>query len=355
MIERLRPWFPWLKALFSLAILVGVGALFWRAIDNDDLRRADPSRPPWQVLATQLTEARPTDLVLAGLAYLAGLGCCAAFWLSLLRRLGGHLDFWPGLRAYTISHLGKYPPGKGWALVLRVALSAQAGTRPGLAALSGAYETLTMMASGAIVAAVLLTLRPSDDPHHLWWALALFVVAGMPILPGVFNRIVYHLSRRFVRGDTLPSIGIGTLGAGLALTSSCWIFFGVSLIAVLRSLEPQPGPIDLSLCLNCIAIVAVSYVAGFVSSTPGGLGVRELLMQTFLAPRLGDLRAVVAVILLRLLWTAAELIAAAAIYWAPHRNRAAQPDRAAVTDPLPDPAATALYPELTSSTNQPPP
>jgi glycosyltransferase 2 family protein len=348
MIERLRPWFPWLKAIFTVAVLAGVAVLFWRAINTEELHSADPSRPAWQVLRDEVAGVRPVDLAIAGVLYLLGLTCCAAFWMGLLRRLGGRLDLWPGVRAYTMSQLGKYVPGKGWPLLIRVTLAMQAGVRPGLAALSGAYEILTMMAAGAFLAAVLFAVLPGD-PTHLWWALALFVLAVVPILPGVFNRLVRRLTRRFARGETLPSLGLGTLGAGLALTSCCWVLFGISLAAVLRAFEPDPGLVDPGLCLRCIAIVAVSYVAGFVASTPGGLGVREFLMQQFLAPALGPLRAIVAVILVRLLWTAAEVIAAGVLFWVPHRNRLACPTRAALVAPAP------CVPDLVPSPMQPPP
>ncbi len=287
---------------------------------------------------------------LAGGLYLLGLSCCAAFWLGLLRRLGGRLDFWPGVRAYTMSQLGKYVPGKGWPLLIRVMLTAQAGVRPGLAALSGAYEILTMMAAGAFLAAILFAVLPGD-PSQRWQALALFLLALVPILPGVFNRLVGRLTRRFAPAETLPALGVRTLLAGLALTSCCWVLLGASLAAVLRALDPDPGLVDLGLCLSCIAIVAVSYVAGFVASTPGGLGVREVLMQHFLAPLpgIGNLRAVVAVILLRLLWTAAEVVAAGVLYWAPHRSRTITP----LPEPLLAPPVRVL--DLTPSTMQPPP
>jgi uncharacterized membrane protein YbhN (UPF0104 family) len=74
--------------------------------------------------------------------------------------------------------------------------------------------------------------------------------------------------------------------------------------------------IDLDLWMRCTSYVAVSWVAGFIATTPGGLGVRDLLLQQMLAGELGPL-AVVVVVVLRLLWTAAELVAAGLIYWVP--------------------------------------
>jgi glycosyltransferase 2 family protein len=60
-----------------------------------------------------------------------------------------------------------------------------------------------------------------------------------------------------------------------------------------------------------IAAVALATISGFVVAVvPGGLGVREGVMMSLLAPALGRDRAVVAAVLLRLVWVVAELAAA---------------------------------------------
>ena len=57
-----------------------------------------------------------------------------------------------------------------------------------------------------------------------------------------------------------------------------------------------------------IASVALATVAGFVVAVlPGGLGVREGVLMSALAPALGSDRAVVAALVLRLVWVVAEL------------------------------------------------
>ena len=89
------------------------------------------------------------------------------------------------------------------------------------------------------------------------------------------------------------------------------------------SVQAAPAPWSVYECLDCTAIAALSYVAGFVAQTPGGLGVRELILQQFLVPRLGgEAPAVVAVLLLRLLWTTGELVAAGVLFWLPVKKAA---------------------------------
>jgi len=80
---------------------------------------------------------------------------------------------------------------------------------------------------------------------------------------------------------------------------------------------------------RCTAYVALAYAAGFlVLAAPGGLGVRDFLLQHFLAEDLGRALgaeeaagvAVVAALLMRLLWTVMDVAAAALCYWLPSQG-----------------------------------
>jgi uncharacterized membrane protein YbhN (UPF0104 family) len=336
MLERLRPWWPLCKALLAVAIVVGVGLLFARILRSEELQQSDATRTPGRILWDQVRAARPEDLVLAGALYLLGLMFSGVFWHRLLQRVDDPLPLAVSLRTYYISHLGKYAPlGKGWALLLRTSLATAAGVRPGVAALTATYETLTTMACGALLAAVLVTWQAGGDENMIWRALGLLALAGIPILPGVFNRVIARLAARFSAGEALPlpRLGASTLLGGIAFTGCTWALLGASLACVLRALRPE-ADWDAGEWLRCIAFVAVSYVAGFVASTPGGLGVREFFLQQFLAPYLGG-QAVVAAVLLRVLWTVAELLAAGCCWWLPARRTALESPAAPAPEPSP--------------------
>ncbi len=313
--EQRHRWSVWLKPLLVLILLVGVGYFFYRILTSEALQATDPSRSPGQILWDMVISARPADLAASGLLYLLGLACPALFWLLLLHRAREPLPLGTGLRAYYLSHLGKYMPlGKGFALVVRVALASSAGVPAGTAAVTAAYETLTMMAAGALLAAVVLVWQAEQSQGRLWQALGLLALAGIPLLPGVFNRLVQPLAGRFLSSKTSwPRPGTGDLLLGLGLMTVCWTLFGASLAAVLQALQPERWSISPAEVCRCTAYVAVSYVAGFVAATPGGLGVRELLLHEMLTPQLGP-RSVVVVLLLRVLWTVAELGMAGLLY-----------------------------------------
>jgi hypothetical protein len=213
-------------------------------------------------------------------------------------------------------------PGKAVSVFMRVAYARANGVRTGVAAITATYETLTTIAAGALIAAVLFPFVEVESSAMGWKALGLLAVAGIPILPGVFNRIAERLARPFIPKDALPlpRLKMTSLLGGLLQAGIGWLCLSASFIALLRGLGHDELP-----WLECVAYVSLSYVAGFLAlPAPGGLGVREAILQQLLArrfaPSLGDASAesfgVVVVLLLRLIWTVTELALAAMSQWA---------------------------------------
>ncbi len=125
-------------------------------------------------------------------------------------------------------------------------------------------------------------------------------------------------------------ISVIVLGEGLVMASVGWMLLGASLWAVLQAVldvPDEPRLMTLAEWGQLSAILSLAYVAGFiVVFMPSGLGVREFFLRVFLLPELsrqwtGEKNAVVvaiwAVLLLRLVWTAAELVTTAIVYWFP--------------------------------------
>jgi hypothetical protein len=117
MSSRWKSWWPVLKTLLAAAILVAVGWQFVRILQDPSLQAADPRhRPTLEIFRDTLLEARPFWLVASAVAYLVGLFFFLAFWVLLLRTLGQRARPTAAIRAYFVGHLGKYVPGKAWAL-----------------------------------------------------------------------------------------------------------------------------------------------------------------------------------------------------------------------------------------------
>jgi uncharacterized membrane protein YbhN (UPF0104 family) len=232
------------------------------------------------------------------------------------------------LRAYYIGHLGKYVPGKAVALLMRASLVAGPDVRLGVAVITSFYEVLTTMAAGALLAAVLFLWQPPAIAQDMWHpaltGLMLLVVCGVPLLPGVFNLLVRRLAARFERVESfrLPPLRLGTLVGGLLLTGCGWLLMGLALWALLQGVLPEPAHLTPESWASYVATIGLGYVAGFVILVvPGGVGVREFLLQALLSP-MGPRAVVTAtVLLLRLVWTAAELIVACALFFFPAPRR----------------------------------
>jgi uncharacterized membrane protein YbhN (UPF0104 family) len=352
---RRRPWWRILKAVLTLAILAAVGWQFVRILDAPELRGTDSERGPAQVVWDQVRSARPGWLVASGALYLLGLGFPALYWARLQRHLGQLL---PGplavCRAYYVSHLGKYLPGKAWALVLRATLIARPGVRLGVAGMASFYEVLTTMTGGALFAAVLFLFLVPDSGVAIHWSTleslfalrlddssvldrrllvtAAFLVAlpvGVPIVPPIFNRLVHRISLPFRReGADPPRIRFAHLAEGLVLSCGTWLLLGASMMALFQAVLPAPPEWSLASWGRHTALFAVGYVSSFlIFFVPGSAGVREYSLTLFLVPEivsltdLGGVEAraavVVAVVILRVIWTLAELLISAALYWLP--------------------------------------
>ena len=116
----------------------------------------------------QLWAIRPGWLLVSALLYLVGILPEGLFWHRALRSLGQDVPLGRTLRAYYIGHLGKYVPGKAMVVVMRTGLVCGPGVDASIAAASVFLETLTMMAAGAFLGAVLLI---AHDPWQslLFW------------------------------------------------------------------------------------------------------------------------------------------------------------------------------------------
>jgi uncharacterized membrane protein YbhN (UPF0104 family) len=275
----------------------------------------------------------PGWLIGSGLLYLAGLSAYGRFYERVLRSSPTPVRLIPTLRAYLVSHLAKYVPGKAMVVVVRAGMVVPFGARASTAAIATFYETLVMMASGGLIAAA--GFAAARGTHRVGLTLPLWGQVELPlyrlaavcglgsglaflilVVPPVFGRLAGLVSLPIpgVGPEAMPRVTGRLLGEGLLWSWGGWVFLGLSQLAVLRAFDPTTIGVSMAVSLApaVIASVALATVAGFmVAVLPGGLGVREGVLMSTLAPAVGSDRAVIASLLLRLVWVAAELVAAA--------------------------------------------
>jgi hypothetical protein len=226
------------------------------------------------------------------------------------------------MRAYYVGHLGKYVPGKAFVLIMRTGMVQGARVKTSVAALVTIYETITYIAAGALLAALLLlTEYWFGSPVYgaeafVGLALLLVPIAVGPTIPWVFNPLMRRLAAPFLKAGTVPfpRFRYGMLLAGILWSLGSWVFMGISLWATLRAL--QPGlPFEVQDVIRCTAYLCVATVFGFFTPLPGGLGIREVVLMALLYGSVH--RPVIALgapVLLRLTWIVTELAAAGVLY-----------------------------------------
>lgn len=318
--SKLRRAWPIVKSLLWLLLLYVIGRQFARDLQRPELSQR-PLHGGW--------------LLLSGLLYVGGQGLSALYWRRLLGHLGVHPPLGAALRAYYIGQLGKYLPGKAWALFLRTSLVHSHGVSVGLAVLTAFYEVLTTMAAGVLVAAVLFAALGTGGGtigaiEVVLLSLLLLGAFLVPLHPALFNRLALRLTGGTpFPPDQLPHtppaqlrpIRFVYLLEGLAFTAAGWLLLGASFAAALRGIVGADWPLFDVRTARLPAIMGLSYVIGFVVViAPGGLGVREVMLTLLLTPELLDVpgrgsegaraTVVLIVLVLRLVWTAAELITA---------------------------------------------
>lgn len=259
----------------------------------------------------------PTWIAFGGLFYLAGLAAFGVFFGKVMIASQSPISRYSAIRAYLISHLGKYVPGKAMVVITRVGLSTPYGARPATAALATFYETLVMMTGGSLIAAAGFALGGTARPLPtlpILLSLLLAVAFLITVEPRAFPWITRMVTSPFpsIGTEAMPKLSHRLLVEGLLWSFLGWTLLGFSMIAVAKGVAPEG--VETRFWPLVIASVALATVAGFVVALlPAGFGVREGVLISTLAPAIGNDSSVVAALALRLTWVLAEAAAAAVL------------------------------------------
>ena len=304
----------WLIFAAKVAIFGIVAYFIWQAI-VEAKRQIDQE-------GFSLTRVNPWWLAVAGLAFMAAQLPMIWFWHRTMWHLGQRPTFWETLRAYYIGSLGKYVPGKAMVVVLRTGLVRSERTDTTVAALCVFIETLTMMAVGGFLGGVLVLVSgaaPLGSGSLIYpLAVGLMLATGVPTIPPVFRFVVKMLRVSKANADVdelLKRLDYKLMAQGWLANCLAWPVMGLSLWCALKAMpgteEALGNPLSQLPLLT--AAISLAVVAGFASMIPGGVGVRELVLNVLMTPTFGKL-AIVSIILLRLAWLFAELAFSGTLY-----------------------------------------
>jgi len=226
----------------------------------------------WGAVRAALEHAHPNWLALVASAVivLATYALLIETWRVLLRGWEHDIPFLDAARIWTISNLGKYLPGKVWAITALVVMTRRYGVSAAEGAATSVLLTLINTIVGFVVAivagAALLQLPPV--------LVVIVAVLAMVVLasPAALPKIGVVAGRVFGRSIVLRPLPHRVLLVSAVLTAVAWMMYGIAFrLFVLGVLGVAPGALR-----DYVAVFAGSYLLGFVAIfSPAGVGVRE--------------------------------------------------------------------------------
>ena len=265
----------------------------------------------WQSLRTQPIDWQfsPPWILASILVVFASYAVLIEAWRRVVLSMGERLPFATAARIWFLASLGKYVPGKVWALAGAAVLAKRAGVEPSAAVAGAVVLQLLALASGAAVVA--LTARDAfqsvgQGAEPVLAAVILLSILGVAALTSqsLLDRVGRLLPSSWPR---LRAIRPVVLASAFLANAAAWAAYGVALLMLARGLLPDAG---LTLAQS-IGVFTCSYLVGFLALfAPAGLGPRESVFLLMLAGEIGLKPAAALALASRLLLTGTELLPA---------------------------------------------
>ena len=265
----------------------------------------------WQSLRDQPIDWRlsPGWIAASVLVVFASYALLIEAWRRVVLSMGERLGFFPAARIWFLASLGKYVPGKVWAVAGAAVLAQRAGVDPSVAVAGALVLQALALASGA--AAVALTAQDAFQALGQGFVPIAAVIVALSII-GVGMLASQPLLDRL--GRVLPSswprlraVPTAMLVAAFVVNFLAWAGYGLALVLLARGVLPG---VVLSLP-QAIGVFTCSYLVGFIALfAPGGLGPRESVFLLMLAGSIGLKQAGALALASRLLLTGTEVLPA---------------------------------------------
>ncbi|HKS07162.1 MAG TPA: lysylphosphatidylglycerol synthase domain-containing protein [Gemmatimonadaceae bacterium] len=256
----------WIVAQIAIAALVVWFA--WRTL-----------APDWPAVvdAFRTVSFKPGPLALSILGVLVSYAILIETWRRVVSSWGSHLSPGVAARIWFVSNLGRYLPGKVWAITAMGTMAHRAGVSP--AAAVGSSLLIAVINVVAAFAVVLLTV-PDALPIGRAGAIAIgTALVATALAPRFIPGVAGWIGARFGRTVTWPTLPQSTIIVAYAGCALAWVIYGLAFHALsIATLGTAGGAPRYS-----IAVFVASYIAGYVFlPAPGGLGVREAWLGALL-------------------------------------------------------------------------
>lgn len=232
----------------------------------------------------------------------AGYLCTVLIWISLTGSFGVRVSFLAAARAWFLSQLGKYVPGKVALLLVR--FDAYQGHSKRKIIIATWIEYVVSLAGAAVVILVALMTTPGFVPIFVRWSAGIGAILFLGLLwPPVLS---WYVNRGLMIFHKEPVEIFPPYGTMLRLVGAfVWVslLHGLGFFLVIRSLFPVGSEYFLTIAGAYEAAAIIGLTAVFA---PSGIGVREGVLFLVLPLFLPTPVVIVASILVRLVTTAVE-------------------------------------------------
>jgi len=262
----------------------------------------------WDALRHHAWTLRPGPALLS-LPLAAGWFLCRVWlWQRLLAAMGHPLAYRRTFRAWVLSELGRYLPGKVWLVLGRSYLAGRQGV-PARVVLTGMVFELALVALAAVAFFPLRAGVGSVIGIPAAWAVGVALILVAALHPQIISPLINAALRRLGRApiEVMPSYR-----ALLGMFALCLLMWAC-LSAGFALLAASLAPVAARGAAGVAASFPVAWVIGLLAFVaPGGLGVREGVLAALLSGLLPGGMAVVVALASRVWITAVELLCAAA-------------------------------------------
>ena len=269
--------------------------------------------------AADWSKLKPNPLlIIAAMLCLVGVNSVQMISYRSLLRAYGARPTWRQMAAIAwIPPLGKYLPGKVWALLGAVAMLKRFAI-----SVAVAVSVVIMLDAFSVIVGLIfsspLLMWPPISEKYPWcrWLAPVFIACGVISLsPPVFGRVLKFALERLRRPPLERMPRWTEYFTPILCAIAQWLFAGGALWLTARSIAPvSPGAYP-TFVMIAAGAMTISYLA---LVAPGGLGVREAIFMLALPAVLNDAPTgsiSIVVIAMRVMQTLVELALAGIGAW----------------------------------------
>lgn len=253
----------------------------------------------WSAIAPYLQNMKVPVFLLSVLIYAAAFLLTGYNWTYLLWKM----EKGPGRREYMNAHmvsaLARYIPGGIWSIVGKAYFCNQKGVSKQATSVSIILEYVFQIASSGLFFVLLLPFILKTGMKA--WLAGLVILAEaliLLILPWCINLGILILSKLLKEDCGDIRLKRSSVYGILLRYAGAWIVTGLGLIVLVSAFSK----VDLLQGIVLAFSYPVSWVVGFLSPSPNGMGIREAILRILL----GDTQAhelVLLIVVTTRLWT----------------------------------------------------